>query len=129
MPKQPIHTDQAPAPAGGYSQAIRAGDFVYVAGQGSLDPATGAVQGDSVEEQTALTLDNVETILRAAGATLEDVVKATVHLSDIADFGGFDAAYRRRMPDPKPVRTTVGSVLGEGLLVEIDVVAYTGESR
>ncbi len=124
MTREIIRTETAPAPSGGYSQAVRAGAFIYVAGQGSLDRRTGEVKGESIEEQTTLTLDNIEAILEAAGASLRDVVKATVHLRDIAEFERFDAAYSARMPDPKPVRTTVASGLGAGLKVEIDVVAY-----
>lgn len=123
-----ISTNGAPRAAGPYSQGIRAGDFVFVAGQGPGDPAVGpmAFVGDAIEGQTAQTIDNLEAILRAAGASLGDVVKATVHLSDLANFAAFNSVYAERFPDPKPVRTTVGSQLPPGMLVEIDVVAYLG---
>lgn len=121
--KEEIRAGAAAAPGGAYSQAIRAGDFVYVSGQGPLDPETGAVVGATIEEQTARTLDNVKAILAAAGATLADVVKSTVHLSSIDLFDGFNGVYSTYFPDPKPARTTVGSEL-LGILVEIDVVAY-----
>ncbi len=126
MAKQQIQTDQAPRPGGAYSQGLRAGDFVFVAGQGPTDPATGKIEADSIEEQTARTLENVRAILEAAGATMADVVKATVHLSDLSMFESFNSVYARYFPDPKPVRTTVGSEL-KGILVEIDVIAYVGE--
>jgi 2-iminobutanoate/2-iminopropanoate deaminase len=129
MPKQVIHTDEAGPPLGAYSQAIRAGDFVYVAGCGPVEPGTGAIKGDTIEEQTALALANVEAILRAAGATLADVTKATVHLVDETEFPRFNKVYAETVPEPWPVRTTVGSGLRQvpGMRVEIDVVAYTGE--
>jgi 2-iminobutanoate/2-iminopropanoate deaminase len=126
MPKQQFTTDKAPRPVGPYSQALRVGDFVYVAGQGPLDPATGAVLGATIEEQTARTLDNIQAILAAAGASMADVVKSTVHLSDLDHFQRFNKVYADYFPDPKPVRTTVGSQL-LGILVEIDVVAYVGD--
>ena len=126
MAKQQIQTEQAPRPGGAYSQGLRAGDFVFVAGQGPTDPATGKIEADSIEEQTARTLENIRAILEAAGATMADVVKATVHLSDLSMFGSFNSVYARYFPDPKPVRTTVGSQL-MGILVEIDVIAYVGE--
>jgi 2-iminobutanoate/2-iminopropanoate deaminase len=128
MPKQSIQTDKAPAPVGGYSQGIRAGDLIYVCGCGPIDPASGAITGDTIEEQTALAIDNLEAILEAGGATLADVVKGTVHLSDETEFRGFDNVYAQRFPKPYPVRTTVGSGMRQvpGMRIEIDVVAYVG---
>ena len=125
MAKQQIRTDQAAAPGGAYSQGIRAGDFVYVSGQGPIDPTTGTVVGETIEEQTERTLENVKAILEAGGATMADVVKSTVHLSDLALFDRYNGVYSSYFPDPKPVRTTVGSAL-LGIMVEIDVVAYVG---
>lgn len=126
MAKQPILSDKAPRPGGAYSQAVRAGDFVYIAGQGGLDPATRNLVGDTIEAQTKQALENVRSILEAAGASMSDVVKSTVHLSDLSLFPRFNAVYAEYFPDPKPVRTTVGSQLVNNMLVEIDVVAYTG---
>jgi 2-iminobutanoate/2-iminopropanoate deaminase len=125
MPKQQILSPEMPPPGGAYSPCIRAGDFVFVAGQGPFDPATGQLVGETVEEQTERVISNLEIILAAAGATLADVVKATVHLSDIGLFDRYNKVYAARFPDPKPVRTTVGSQL-HGFLVEIDVIAYVG---
>lgn len=96
---------------------------MFVAGQGPADPATGGIRSTNVAGQTRDTLANVSAILRAAGADLNQVVKVTVHLNDLRDFDEFDAAYRNVMPEPFPVRTTVGSVLA-GILVEIDVIAH-----
>ena len=126
MAKQLIQTDGAPRPGGAYSQGLRAGDFIFVAGQGPTDPATGKVAGVTIEEQTARTLENIKAILEAAGATMTDVVKATVHLSDLSLFGRYNQVYASYFPDPKPVRTTVGSQL-LGIMVEIDVIAYVGD--
>jgi 2-iminobutanoate/2-iminopropanoate deaminase len=126
MPKKQIQTDKAPRPGGAYSQGLRAGPFVFVAGQGPGDPATGKNAGTTIEEQTARVLENVKAILEAGGASMADVVKSTVHLSDLSLFQRFNKVYETYFPDPKPVRTTVGSQL-LGILVEIDVIAYVGE--
>lgn len=119
--KREIRIAAAPAPVGGYSQGIEAGGFVFTAGQGPADPRTGAVPA-GIAAQTEATIDNVATILAAAGCSLADVVKATVHLADLDDFAGYDEVYRARFPEPRPARTTVQSGL-MGILVEIDVVA------
>lgn len=124
MTKHQIQTPHAPAPGGAYSQALRVGDFVYTAGMGPNHPVTRQVVGETIEEQTEQTLENIKAILNEAGLGMEDVVKATVHLSDLSLFARFNEVYTRVFPDPKPVRTTVGSQLF-GILVEIDVVAYS----
>jgi 2-iminobutanoate/2-iminopropanoate deaminase len=118
------HSTDAPQPVGAYSLTRTAGPFVYTAGLGPLDPATGAVVGGDVATQTNLVLDHLETVLRGAGLGLDAVIKATVHLQDVhRDFAEFDRVYRSRFQPPFPVRTTVGSTLN-GILVEIDVVAF-----
>lgn len=122
MTKEAVTAQDAPSPQGGYSQAINAAGLVFVSGQAALDRA-GNLQGTTIEEQTARTLDNIEAVLAGAGASLADVVKTTAHLSEIALFDRFDATYTDRLPDPLPARTTVESGLAPGLLVEIDVVA------
>jgi len=126
MPKQLIETDQAPLPGGAYSQGLRAGDFVFVSGQVGINPASGELAGATIELQTAQALSNVRAVLAEAGAGMEDVVNATVHLRDLALFPRFNAVYAEQFPDPKPTRTTVGSQLGD-VLVEIDVIAYAGD--
>lgn len=119
-----IRTDEAPRGTGAYSQAIRAGDLVYVSGQGPLDPVTLEVRGTTVEEQTEATLRNVEAIARAAGGSLADVVKVSAFLSSIELFAGFNATYERIFDDlPRPARTTTGAELRD-ILVEIDAVLY-----
>jgi 2-iminobutanoate/2-iminopropanoate deaminase len=126
MPKQQITTSSGAPPAGAYSQGLRVGDFIFVSGQGPLDPATGKVTGVTIEEQTARTLENIKAILAAGGAGLEDVVRVGAFLSDLALFDGYNRVYAAYFPDPKPARTTVGCQLN-GILVEIDAVAYVGE--
>ena len=121
--KQEVTTQQAPPP-GPYSQGLRAGDWVFVSGQGPLDPATKQIVGATIQEQTRRVLDNIKAIVEAAGATMDDVVKSTVHLLDIEDFDEFNAVYVTYFGDPKPTRTTVQSVLWGGIFVEIDVIVY-----
>ncbi|MGC8488040.1 MAG: RidA family protein [Clostridia bacterium] len=121
--QQAIRTDKAPAPGGVYSQAIRAGGFVYTAGVGPLEPHTRQVVGTTIEDQTRQTLQNLAAILEAAGLSSRHVVKATVHLQDLMrDFEGMNRVYGEFFSEPYPVRTTVGSTL-HGILVEIDLVA------
>ena len=125
MAKQEIRTQKGARPGGAYSQGLKAGDFVFVSGQGPTDPETGAVAGTTIEEQTARVLENIKAILEEAGATMADVVKVTAHLSDLSLFDRYNSVYATYFPDPKPVRTTVGSQL-PGILVEIDAIAYLG---
>ena len=124
--QQEIKTPAAPVPAGPYSQGLRAGDFIYTAGIVALDPRTGRLAGDDIETQTTRVLESLKAVLEAGGAGLSDVIKTTVHLADLSLFARFNAVYAEAFPEPRPVRTTVGSALGMGALVEIDVVAYVG---
>jgi len=126
MSKQQITTRSGASPIGAYSQGLRAGDFIFVSGQGPLDPETGQIVGATVEEQTVRVLENIKAILAAGGATMADVVKVSAHLSDLSLFERYNKVYATYFPDPKPTRTTVGSQL-LGILVEIDVIAYVGE--
>ena len=126
MPRQQLSTTTGAQPIGAYSQGIRAGDFVFVSGQGPLDPQTGKVVGETIEEQAERVLENIKAILAAGGAGMADVVKVTAHLSDLALFERYNKVYARYFPDPKPTRTTVGSQL-LGILVEIDAIAYVGK--
>lgn len=122
MTKTAIRIDDAPKPAGPYSQGIVIGDLIFTAGFGPQDPATGEVP-EGVGAQTRQVLRNVAAVLAAHGATLDDVVKSTVHLAHLKeDFAEYNAAYREFFSEPYPVRTTVGSELAD-ILVEIDVVA------
>ena len=130
MEKKQIRTSKAPAPAGPYSQGIvcsggTAGDLIFVAGTLPLDPVTKKVVGSTIEEQTEQVFKNLDAILAEAGASLKDVVKVTVHLSDIGHISTFNTEYEKHVHDPRPVRTTVGSSMGPGIMVEIDVIAAT----
>jgi 2-iminobutanoate/2-iminopropanoate deaminase len=111
------------ASTGAYSSAIAAGGWVYVSGQGPLDPATGQVCRGSIEAETRLTMNNIGIILAAAGCSFADVVRCGCHLADIADFDRFNRTYAEFFPLPFPARTTVQSGLGDGIKVEIDCVA------
>ena len=126
--KQPVYPERDTS-TGPYSPGLVIGDTVYVAGQGPLDPKTGAIIGTTIEEQTELTLKNVRRILEAAGCAMDDCVKTTVHLLNIGDFERFNAVYRTFFTKPYPARTTVQSVLWHGILVEIDAVAVRGCSK
>jgi 2-iminobutanoate/2-iminopropanoate deaminase len=123
MPTE-IVADEAPRAGGAYSQGVRAGDFVYLSGQGPIDPATLEVTGATIEEQTELTLRNLDAVARAAGGSLRDAVKVSAFLASIDDFAAFNETYARVMDfSPRPARTTVGCEL-KGMLVEIDAVLY-----
>ena len=121
MAKTAVRTANAPQPAGPYSQGIEANGFFYTAGFGPQNPATGTAP-ESVAEQTRQVLRNVQAVLAERGLSLDDCVKTTVHLADLADFADFNGAYAEFFTEPYPVRTTVGSQLAN-ILVEIDVVA------
>jgi 2-iminobutanoate/2-iminopropanoate deaminase len=124
MSRQVIYTDRAPKPIGPYSQAIVANGFVYVAGQGPIDPATGQLAPGGVVEQTTQTLKNLSAILQAAGTSLENVVKTTVYLHAISDFQQMNKIYAEYFRANPPARTTVGNLdLPLGILVEIEAIA------
>ena len=131
MAKYEIQSKRGAPPRGAYSQGWRAGDFIFVTGTGPIDPASGELVGDTIEQQTEQTIDNIAAILEADGASLGDVVKVTVHLSDTGLFGRYNAVYARRFSKPYPVRTTVGSDLGHapGMLIEIDCIAYSAGKK
>ncbi|HEX6970916.1 MAG TPA: Rid family detoxifying hydrolase [Limnochordia bacterium] len=120
-----VTTNLAPRPGGPYSQGLRAGPFVFVSGQGPIDPQTGEVVGKTIEEQTERTLENVRAILQAAGARMDQVVKVTAYLSRMEDFAAYNRVYERFFQPPRPCRTTVGAQLSR-ILVEIDAIAYVG---
>lgn len=108
---------------GAYSPAVILDGWVYVSGQGAIDFTTGKFVLGTIEEETKLTMYNVKRILEAAGCTMDDVAKCTVHLSDIKDFDKYNEVYASYFDGIKPARTTVQSVLGHGIKVEIDAVA------
>lgn len=124
MTREAISTANAPAAVGPYSQAIVAGDLIFCAGQGAIDPATQELRRGSIAEETERTLRNLEAVLDAAGATLADVVKTTVFLADINDFSAMNEVYARFFGDPPPARTTVEvAALPKGFKVEIECIA------
>jgi 2-iminobutanoate/2-iminopropanoate deaminase len=121
---QPITAVDAPAPAGPYSPGLAVGDWIFLSGQGGFDPATGELVSDDIADQTVQAFRNIEGLLRAAGATLDDVVSCLAHLSDLGQFGRFNDSYESQFPGPvRPVRTTVGADLVAGMRVELTVIA------
>ena len=115
----------APQPRGPYSHAVRAGDFIFVSGQGPIDPVTNELKVGDVASETRATLENIRNILKAAGADLADVVKCGVFLTDIRDFAAMNQVYSQFFGDIRPARTTVQAILpAHGSKVEIDCVAY-----
>jgi len=131
MSKYVIQSKRGAPPLGAYSQGWRAGDFIFVTGSGPVDPATGKIVGETIEQQTDLTITNLAAILEADSATLADVVKVSVHLKDPSLFPRYNEVYARRFAKPYPVRTTVGSDLSAapGMLIEIDCIAYKPQPR
>ncbi len=124
MEKTIIHTDNAPAAVGPYSQAIRAGDFVYTAGQIALDPETMKISGETVAEQTDRVLRNLQAVLETAGSSLDNVVKTTVFLADINDYKEVNVVYAKYFANSKPARSAFAvAALPLGALVEIEAVA------
>ena len=119
-----VHTEDAPAAIGPYSQAVVAGNFLFTAGQIAIDPATGQIVQGDVTAQTERVMRNLAAVLENAGATWADVVKTTVYLQDMADFPRVNEVYGRVMGDARPARSTVQVAgLPRGVLVEIDAVA------
>jgi 2-iminobutanoate/2-iminopropanoate deaminase len=127
MPKTVIATPAAPAAIGPYSQAIRAGNLLFTAGQIALDPATGQPVPGGIAEQTTRVLENLKAILEAAGSRLDKVVKATVYLKNFDDFAAMNAVYGKYLASEgvaPPARTTIEAArLPKDALVEIDLVA------
>jgi 2-iminobutanoate/2-iminopropanoate deaminase len=123
MKKTLISSESAPTPAGPYSPAISVGEWIFLSGQGGFAPKTGKMISDDIAEQTAQTLRNIEVLLEASGASLDNVVSCLVHLTDLSQSGAFNAIYEKKFPGIKPVRTTVRADLATGMLVEITAVA------
>jgi 2-iminobutanoate/2-iminopropanoate deaminase len=120
-----IFPSESPTPRGAYSPAVRAGDFIFVSGQGPVDPITDKLVVADVEAQTRLTLSNIARILKTCGATMEDVVKCGVFLRDISEFKRMNGAYAEFFPQNRPARTTVEAKFHQAeMLVEIDCIAY-----
>jgi len=113
---------------GAYSSGILTDGWLFISGQGPLNLVTGEVIHGTIEEETLLTLSHIKKITEAAGGTIEDIVKCTVHLSDINDFEKYNAAYASFFTGIKPARTTVQSVLFDGIKIEIDAMAKIGKN-
>ena len=127
--KSIVRTEAAPAPFQGapYSQAISAGGLVFVSGQLSLRPDHAEIVGDSIAEQTEQVFANLRAILEAAGSGLDRLVKTTVYLADLGDFGGMNEVYARHVGDAPPARATIEvSALPSGAKVEIEAIALAG---
>jgi 2-iminobutanoate/2-iminopropanoate deaminase len=121
---RPVHTEQAPAALGHYSQGIISGGYVYASGQLPINPASGQVEAESIEGQMAQAMANVSAVLDAAGSSLDRVVKVTLYLSDMSLFARANAAYALAMGEHRPARSAVPTLpLPRGALVEVDVVA------
>lgn len=124
MNREIITTDHAPAAVGPYSQAVRAGDFVFTAGQIGLDPATGQLVAGGLEAQTRQVLANLSAVLAAAGTSLDNVVKTTIFLTDLSAFKTVNSIYGQYFTGAPPARSTVEvAALPLGALVEIEAVA------
>ena len=124
MSKEAVETDNAPKAIGPYVQAIKANGFVYTAGQIPLDPKTGNIAGSDISTQTRQVLENLKAVLAASGASLDQVVKATVFLKSMADFAAMNEVYAHYLGNAKPARSTVAvAELPRGALIEIDFIA------
>ena len=123
MPKTEIFHPDKKVSTGAYSAGVLIDGWLYISGQGPLNLSTGEVKRGTIEEETQLTMEHIGKILEAAGMNFNDVVKCTCHLSDINDFARFNTVYRSFFSGVLPARTTVQSVLGNSIKVEIDAVA------
>lgn len=123
--KKEIRTEKAPLPGGAYSQGVKIGNRVYIAGQGPMNVETGEIP-EGIKKQTEQVLKNIQNILASGDMNMDDVAKVTAHLSDLKNFKEFNEVYSTFFERPYPVRTTVGSQLS-GILVEIDVIAEKDE--
>jgi 2-iminobutanoate/2-iminopropanoate deaminase len=127
MPLKNISTDKAPAAIGPYSQGIVVNGFLFTAGQIPLDPIAGKIVDGGIVEQTDRVMENLQEVLRAAGANWGDVVKTTVYLHDLAHFPTVNEVYGKWLGDARPARSTVQvPALPRGALVEIDAIAVVG---
>jgi reactive intermediate/imine deaminase len=127
MPRRPIATDQAPAAIGPYSQAVRNGDSVYLSGQIPLDPASGQLVEGDIATQTRRVFDNLQAVCRAAGGSLDDVMRIGIYLVDLGDFAAVNAVMAEYFSAPYPARSTIQvPALPRGAQVEVDAILAFG---
>ena len=125
MRKQIIHTSEAPAALGPYSQAVRVGHLVFLSGQIPIDPATGNVVEAEIAAQTRRVMENLAAVLRASGASFAEVVKSTIFLADLGHFSKMNEVYGSYFTSEPPARSTVQvGALPRGVLIEIDMIAH-----
>jgi 2-iminobutanoate/2-iminopropanoate deaminase len=123
--KKIVNTNEAPAAVGPYSQAVRAGGFLFCAGQIPLDPKTGSIVGSDIKTQTEQVLKNIEAILKAEGLSFDNVVKTTVFMVDLSEFAQMNEVYAKYFRPPYPARSTIQvAALPRGAKIEIEVVAH-----
>jgi 2-iminobutanoate/2-iminopropanoate deaminase len=123
--KEFIKTQTAPHPVGPYSQGIKAGNMLFVSGQGSIDPKTGKMLGEDVETQTRQTMQNIKAIVEASGFSMSDLVKVSIYLKNASDFQKMNEIYRTFFSQNPPTRTTVQTgFVNPSMLIEIDAIAY-----
>ena len=123
MELKKVHTEKAPAAVGPYSQAVTVGDLVFTSGQIALDPASGVLVGNDVSTQTEQVMKNLTAVLEACGSSMQNAVKTTCFLADIADFAAFNEVYGKYFTE-KPARSCVAAkALPKGALVEVEVIA------
>ncbi|MGB4376338.1 MAG: RidA family protein [bacterium] len=124
MKKESIRTEKAPAPVGPYSQAVRAGNLLFLSGQIALDPATGQLVDGDVREHTKRIMENLKAVLEGAGATLDHVVKTTIFLTDMGDFAAVNEVYGSYFAAVPPARSCVQvAALPKGVPIEIEMIA------
>jgi len=125
-----VFTENAPKPVGPYSQAVGAGNFVFISGQIPLDPKTGHIVGKDIKEQAKKALENIKAIVEAAGGSIKNIIKVNVYIKDINLFGEFNAVYEEFFGEHKPARAVVEvSGIPKGVLVEIEAIAYIPKRR
>lgn len=127
MPRQPIHSDHAPAAIGPYSQAVRAGNTIYLSGQTPIDPATGQLVEGDIQAQARRAFDNLKAVCEAAGGSFDDIVRVGLYLTDLGQFAAVNAVMADYFEEPYPARSTIGvAALPKDSAFEVDAVMVLG---